>query len=120
MKQTGCVQTVKWFGLVTFWGALLATLAHAQPEVTVLKPVLPSLSGGEKGPDDADGVYCRPPQKQSYSRLLGPKVCLTNRQWADLRAHGLDMSADGKGTVQSEKYRTLHSGPCNTQQDNCY
>jgi hypothetical protein len=120
MKQAGWVQTVKWTGALIFWGLLQSTLAHAQSEVTVLKPVLPSLSEGDKAPDDSDSLYCRPPQKQSYSRLLGPKVCLTNRQWADLHAQGLDMSADGKGTVQSEKYRTLHSGPCNTLQDSCY
>ena len=45
---------------------------------------------------------------------------MTNRQWDGLHAQGLDISADGKSTVSSEKYRTLHKGPCNTQQSSCY
>ncbi|HEX4026667.1 MAG TPA: hypothetical protein VHX18_03540 [Rhizomicrobium sp.] len=101
--------------------ALLLLSAPALAQVqTTLTPAPPNLPQVEKSPDDPDSTYCRPPQKQSDSRLLGPKVCMTNRQWDALHAQGLDISADGKGTVASEKYRSLHSGPCHTQQDSCY
>ena len=107
----------------TLWGAVcvltLSTPALAQVQTT-LTPTLPGLPQVEKSPDDPDATYCRPPQRQTDSRLLGPKVCMTNRQWDALHAQGLDVSADGKSTVASEKYRSLHSGPCHTQQDSCY
>ena len=98
---------------------LLSSAAIAQVQTT-LQPALPALPQAEKSPDDPDSTFCRPPQKQSDSRLLGPKVCMTNRQWDALHAQGLDIGADGKSTVASEKYRTLHNGPCHTQQDSCF
>src|SRR6266404_7888245 len=88
------------------WGAVcifLAQPALAQLKTTV-SPALPSLPLEEKDPSDPDATYCRPPQPQTDSRLLGPKVCMTNRQWDKLHAQGLDISADGKSTVGSEKY----------------
>jgi hypothetical protein len=87
---------------------------------TTLVPTVPSLPLQDRAPDDPDAIYCRPPQHQSDTRLFGPKVCMTNRQWDALHAQGLDISADGKTTVASEKFRTLHNGPCHTQQDSCY
>jgi len=106
----------------TLWGAVCVLLqampAWAQLHATLDPP--PSVGEVEKDPSDPDATFCRPPQKQTDSRLLGPKVCRTNRQWDALHKQGLDISADGKGTVASEKYRTLHSGPCRTAQDNCF
>jgi hypothetical protein len=104
------------------WGAamllLLPVQASAQLQTTVV-PTLPSLAEQDKDPHDPDATYCRPPQRQSDSRLLGPRVCMTNKRWDDLHAQGLDISADGKGTVASEKYRTLQTGGCRAQQVNC-
>ena len=37
-----------------------------------------------------------------------------------LYAGGEGLDADGKTTVASEKYRSLHNGPCHTLQDSCY
>jgi len=95
------------------WGAacflLLPPSAMAQLRTTVV-PVLPALPQDEKGPDDPEAITCRPPQAQSDSRMLGPKVCMTNRKWDALHAKGLDIGADGKSIVGSEKYRTLHNG----------
>jgi hypothetical protein len=97
----------------TLWGAvcilLLPLPVRAQLQTTV-SPALPSLGEVEKDPDDPDAIYCRPPQAQANSRMPGPKVCLTNRQWDTLHNQGLDISADGKNTIPSEKYRTFHSG----------
>jgi len=80
--------------------------AFAQLQMTV-KPSLPGLPTDEK---DTEPVYCRPPLPQSDSRLLGPKTCLPQREWDRLHAEGLDVGADGKSVVASEKYRTLR-GP---------
>jgi hypothetical protein len=97
----------------TLWGAvcilLLPLPALAQLQTT-LTPSLPSLGEVDKDASDPDATYCRPPQPQTDSRLLGPKVCLTNGQWDALHKQGLDISADGKSTVASEKYRSLHGG----------
>jgi hypothetical protein len=107
----------------TLWGAVCIFLSQAPALAqlhTTISPALPSLGDVEKDPGDPDATYCRPPQPQTDSRLLGPKVCLTNRQWDALHKQGLDISADGKSTVASEKYRTLHSGDCRTSQGNCF
>ncbi len=103
----------------TFVLILLPSFALAQVQTTVV-PTSPTLPQVEKSPDDPDATYCRAPERQTDSRLLGPKVCMTNRQWDALHAQGLDISSDGRGTVTSEKYRTLHNGPCHTQQDSCF
>ena len=105
----------------TLWGAvcIFASQAPALAQLhTTISPALPSLGDVEKNPSDPDATYCRPPQPQTDSRLLGPKVCLTNRQWDALHKQGLDISADGKSTVASEKYRTLRSANCHTA--NCF
>jgi hypothetical protein len=70
-----------------------------------LSVALPTLQTDAKDPD---AIYCRPPQPQSDSRLLGPKTCKTNRTWDELHAQGLDIGADGKSVVASEKYRSIH------------
>jgi beta-lactamase regulating signal transducer with metallopeptidase domain len=49
--------------------------------------------------DDAGAVICRRPQTLPGSRLPGPKVCLTNRAWAVLKARGLDIAPDGSTIV---------------------
>ena len=84
---------------------LLASPASAQV-TTVIVPTLPSL-GTDSG-RDPDAIYCRPPLDQSDSRLPGPKTCRTNRAWDELHAQGLDIGADGKSVVASEKYRSTH------------
>jgi hypothetical protein len=97
----------------TVWGAvcilLLSLPGQAQPLATVVKPnlSLPTLAE-DATRQDASPMVCREPQKQSDSRLLGPRVCRTQKQWDDLHAQGLDITADGKGVAASEKYRSLN------------
>jgi len=98
---------------------LLSLPAMAQLSTTV-SPVLPSLGEVDKDPHDPDATYCRPPQSQTDSRLPGPRVCKTNREWDALHAQGLDISADGKSTVASEKYRSLNRSACQGAQDSCF
>ena len=93
------------------WGAvclLAAQPALAQLETKVV-PGLPSL--GQDDVQDGGPITCRPPQPQTDSRLMGPKVCKPQREWDKLHAQGLDISADGKSVVASEKFRSLHDGP---------
>ena len=77
--------------------------AGAQLQMTV-KPSLPNLPGEEKADDK---IFCRAPLPQSDSRLLGPQTCRPQREWDQLHAQGLDIGADGKSIVASEKYRTV-------------
>ena len=86
---------------------LLSSPALAQV-TSVIVPTLPSLGDQGKDAKDPDAIYCRPPQAQSDSRLPGPKTCRTNRVWDELHAQGLDIGADGKSVVASEKYRNMH------------
>lgn len=73
-------------------GFSTATLAQLQTTLDTSLPKLPS-------PDDPEATYCRPPQQLPDSRLLGPRVCMTNRQWAVIHSQGLEMSADGRNTI---------------------
>jgi hypothetical protein len=87
---------------------ILITLAiplsvQAQVQTTIAQPSLPSLGTDQKSADDADATYCRPPQHRTDSMLMGPKVCMTNRQWNDLRAQGFDIGPDGS-KVSVEKH----------------
>ncbi len=93
--------------------SILALLTSLMPspvafaQVTgVIVPTLPSL--GDDVGKDPNAIYCRPPQAQSDSRLPGPKTCRTNRVWDELHAQGLDIGADGRSVVASEKYRNTH------------
>jgi len=81
---------------------------------TTLSPALPNLNlntgdaaqAGDNAPTSAEAIYCRPPQDQPDSRLKGPKVCLTVGKWRELRAQGLDVSADGRSIVPNAQRQT--------------
>ena len=79
---------------------------------TTLSPALPNLNtgdaaqAGDRAPTSAEAIYCRPPQDQPDSRLKGPKVCLTVGKWKELRAQGLDVSADGRSIVPNAQRQT--------------
>jgi beta-lactamase regulating signal transducer with metallopeptidase domain len=61
----------------------------------------------------SDPIVCRPPQPLPGSRFSGPTICKSKSEWAQLRAQGKDVSADGRTLVEtSEKYRTLHPQAC--------
>lgn len=74
--------------------------AFAQVQTTIAQPSLPDLSGGgdtaARTPvNGSDAIYCRPPQHRTDSQLMGPKVCMTNKEWADLAANGFEIGPDG-------------------------
>ena len=90
---------------------LLSSSGWAQLH-TAISPALPNLNtgdaaqAGDKSPTSAEAIYCRPPQEQTDSRLKGPKVCLTVGKWKELRAQGLDVSADGRSIVPGVQRQT--------------
>jgi len=62
-----------------------------------------------QGNGDPDGITCRSPQALPGSRLPGPKICQTNRQWASLRARHEDITPDGQGIIMPDGSEQ-HSG----------
>jgi hypothetical protein len=64
------------------------------------------------GKGDPDAISCRKPQQLPGSRFMAPPVCKSNREWAQIRTDGNDLSPDGRTIVQSEKARTLNSAAC--------
>jgi hypothetical protein len=73
-------------------------------------------------------VTCRFPEVLPGSRLPGPRVCQTNRQWASLRAQHEDIAPDGQSIIMRDGslhnagyvvpncglYRANSSGPFNS------
>lgn len=84
--------------LVMIFGVGFSTATLAQLHTTI-DPSLPTLPQTDKSADDPGGTYCRPPQMLPDSRLLGPRVCMTNRKWDVLRSQGLEITADGLNAV---------------------
>jgi hypothetical protein len=84
---------------------LCALPAWAQQPITTTVMPLPQLLPEEETQGE---IYCRPPQAKTDSRLPGPKVCKPVAFWKKLHDQGLDISADGKAVVQSEKYRNIN------------
>jgi len=65
------------------------------------------------GAGNPDAITCRTPQLLPGSRLPGPEVCKINRVWAQLRAEGKDISADGTAVIATlSNGRTVQAGSC--------
>lgn len=75
----------------------VAAAISAPPVRTAVKEVLVALY--PQGNGDPDGVTCRVPEVLPGSRLPGPKICQTNRQWAALRARHEDITPDGESVM---------------------
>jgi hypothetical protein len=88
--------------------SLLPLSAAAQVQTTIAQPTLPDLGGQQGSPSDPDATYCRPPQPRTDSRMMGPKVCMTNKQWSDMHAQGFDIAPDGT-KVSLEKHMNMLS-----------
>ena len=83
----------------------LTAPAHAQqPGIT--------YSHFPSGEGDPLAITCRLPQMMPSSRLPGPEVCKTNKDWARYRRDGMDVAADGIHDVPSEKLRSINPGAC--------
>ena len=89
---------------------LLPYPALAQVQTTIAPPTLPNLDAqaSQGSPSDPDAIYCRPPQHRTDSMLMGPRVCMTNKQWSDLHAGGFDIGPDGS-KVSVEKHVNMLS-----------
>jgi hypothetical protein len=79
----------------------LPSLALAQTQTGATPP---NSTGGETaahaGASGDEAIYCRPPEQLTDSRMKGPKVCMPLGKWKELRAKGLDVSADGRSYQQ--------------------
>ena len=75
----------------------------AAPAIDASTPIiiipLPQLatdtSPAETAPAEAEAPVCRPPQRLTNSRFMGPQVCLPGREWDRLKAQGLMLMPDG-------------------------
>lgn len=88
---------------------LLIGAAVLLPVLAQARETMVSFPTGEGEPL---AITCRAPQKLADSRLLGPKICKTNAEWAQYRKDGMDVSADGRYDVPSEKWRSLNTTGC--------
>lgn len=89
--------------------AILIGLVAVLPGAANAKTV-----GFPTGEGEPLAITCRSPQKLPDSRLLGPEICKTNAEWLQYRKDGMDISADGKTDVPSEKWRSLNTTGCRT------
>ena len=96
--------------LLVLLALAVPALAQEAPPVQHYTVKVPTIDGGEEA--DTSPMVCRKPQDQTESRLPGARVCKTQKQWDALHAQGLDVSADGRSIVASEKYRNLNRGAC--------
>jgi len=71
-----------------------------------------ALRDNPDGKGDPDAVVCRKPQQLPGSHLMAPPVCKFNRDWAQIRKNGNDVSPDGRNIVESEKARSLNRAYC--------
>ena len=94
---------------------LLVPASMTSPVRAAIKEVLVALY--PQGNGDPDAVTCRLPEALPGSRLPGPQVCQTNRQWASLRARHEDITPDGasiilpNGSEQHAGYAVLNCAP---------
>jgi beta-lactamase regulating signal transducer with metallopeptidase domain len=63
----------------------------ALPDLTAQPPSQTSESAAVSDP-----TVCRPPQHLPDSRLLGPRICLPQSEWDQLKAKGLLLLPDGR------------------------
>ena len=87
---------------------LLCALPAWAQEPPVIKMVVPLPKALPEEIDPQGEIYCRPPQAQTESRVPGPRVCKSVAYWKSLHDQGLDVSADGKNVMRSEKYRSIN------------
>ena len=75
-------------------------MAPAQPvtEAVSTEPAAPRVAVVDGEPDgrgEADHITCRAPQAVTGSRVRGPRICLTNQEWAQLYRKGQTFAPDG-------------------------
>jgi BlaR1 peptidase M56 len=77
-----------------------AEINVTSPAPSPVREVLVALY--PQGNGDPDNVTCRLPEALPGSRLPGPRVCQTNRQWAMLRARHEDIGPDGETIIRPD------------------
>jgi hypothetical protein len=96
--------------------AILATSwAFAQSPVLAeaeAPPPAKTYAATPNGKGDPAAITCRPPQRLTESRMMGPEVCKTNAVWAQYAKDGMEVAADGIQDVPSEKFRSTNPRVC--------
>jgi beta-lactamase regulating signal transducer with metallopeptidase domain len=78
------------------------TAPSIEPGVPVIVVPMPQLAQDIPAQPEAsesasgDPLVCRPPQNLPDSRLLGPRVCLRQKEWDWMKARGLQLLPDGR------------------------
>ncbi len=85
---------------------LFAWSAPGWAQAIITPPVLNTADDKSSTPE---ATYCRPPQRRTDSRLPGPEVCKTIREWNEIHAAGLDIAPDGVSKVPIQKAMDLLS-----------
>jgi hypothetical protein len=92
------------------------------PVITVSVPQIamesnPPATRPQPDAGDADLTICRPPQELVGSRLMGPEVCLPQREWVRIKRQGLLLLPDGRTMIaEYQKERILHPRTCTPSQ----
>jgi len=86
----------------------------AAPGIDASLPIIvvpaPQLASDAVEPAQAETPVCRPPQEMLDSRLMGPQVCLPQREWDRFKSQGLVLLPDGK-TLAAGYDRSRWSNP---------
>jgi len=73
-------------------------------------PRVAVVDGEPDGRGEADHVTCRAPQAMTGSRLRGPRICLTNQEWARMHQKGQTFTPDGSIEEASAASRKCTGG----------
>jgi len=98
MGPKSCVRNSVWGRLTNSGKDLSADGKSVFDRPTVANPT------GEEGPPGA--VTCRTPQRIPNGWHLpndGPKICLTNATWAELKARRWQITANGKSVIDERR-----------------
>ena len=92
-----------------------AAMVPAQPAMEPVsnEPAAPRVAVVDGEPDgrgEADHVTCRAPQAMTGSRLRGPRICLTNQEWALMHQKGQTFTPDGSIEEASAASRKCTGG----------
>jgi beta-lactamase regulating signal transducer with metallopeptidase domain len=66
---------------------------------------------------EADVTICRPPQQLPGTRLMGPRVCLPQHEWDQMKKSGVLLLPDGRSrTTSYDRQRMLYPVDCQSFQ----
>jgi hypothetical protein len=85
-----------------------APAIDASMPVIVLPTPRLAAEAAEISDATSEALVCRPPQHLPSSHLMGPQVCLPQRDWDRFQAQGLELMPDGR-TLSASFNKASHS-----------